>query len=310
MFTLTSRSKTFVVLTGALGLTLVVVFLRHTQERQYFIQEAQRPYLYMNKILAPANKDLVILGDSRALIGLDPAMFTKTRTKEKVLNLAFLNQTIHSDYVDFAVSKLNRDGRKKLLIALTPYNFFNYKNTSSGHAKWAELSYIKKIELKYFSYWLAYLKPFNTLGKNLEITQNIDRTFHENGFVEVSDASDVPSKSVDELLPFYQSFKSNSGAYSNLESLLRRLRSKNIDVYVLNMITGNSHQQAYSLSNIWEPAKIRSIVNDSGAVWVMPKQKLKLEFYDDDHLLGSSAKKYSEAVAKELFSNEEQYELK
>ncbi len=180
---------------------------------------------WARKLRAPADFDLVVVGDSRAYRGLNPDLGQGLRG----FNFAFSNGALTPDYLRTAAAKLRPDGRRILVLAITPHSLTPRAAISNGYVDllrrddW-EIDWAIRAEkgMRWTAPWTAgalgeFLTSFDRNAPN-EAARNPE-TYHSNGWV----SSPLPADPDPDLTIYERDFRGNQVTQKNLEDLYRTI---------------------------------------------------------------------------------------
>lgn len=258
--------------------------------------EDVRPGYWVAKFQAPAKAhDIVIVGDSRAYRGLDPA-----RLPGKALNFGFSGAALEQRYLHEAVNKLRPGGT--LVVAITPHSLTSAAREANAfdairvrHA--ADLALTQLASPGY-----AWTRPYTmsqvaALAKGrvsmLAPASPLER-FYDAGFVASSrpavDSAPATAATYAEML---KSHSVGEMEIMDLAYLLTSYEAQGYRVVVLRLPVSQDVEAAEQMDTSWLKTQIRG----TGLEWFeCPPGKT----YDGSHLTAESAAEVSDALGRYL----------
>lgn len=243
----------------------------------------QSDWIQCQKINQLENAEVIILGDSRAMNGINPEIIG-----DKSLNFSFASNSYTENYLDFVQN--NAKKAKTVITAisiqsLTDYNLsltfnrFREKNCHSAGLFFFHLLnnplQLKNIDNRVEFSWLHLKKSqgYQSLGDQVKSE------------VAIRDYQD-----------HYQRYKFSSLYLDNLFRFEKKLREQNIKVlFILMPSKANKFDFDEKLSGI-NKEKFKQLFLDKKITLLEYPRVHELEFFDGDHFTSESARKFSEWI--------------
>lgn len=262
-------------------------------------ESAQANRFWWNKAHAEHNAyNIVLLGDSRSLRGLSPAVMEEELQEANIYNFAFFAAGLTPGFLDTALQLLDKQASTKILVlGITPYSLTQAAAGNGHFTQWANKSRVEVFGDVYFTSILD-LFPRIIPPDVARWIQGYRRrvVFHEDGWAEC----DVFPLRPEESLASYQSrFQSNSVRKCNIVPLLnavREARDKDVIVYGFRPPTTNAMETIENRYSGFDEASFAVEFEDAGGRWLhVPGDDY--ESYDGSHLSSASARKLSKRLA-------------
>lgn len=270
----------------------IVFVLINTQTMSpKFLQSLREENYWVSKTHSNTKHDLVIVGDSRALRGIDPSYLTSFK---RPLNFAYRSAGLSKSYILDALTRLDKGGI--LLIALTPATLFN-KHLSNEHYYQYKNMAVDEI---FLAKNLKLLMLFSRFEKD-KFKKNkkhfFTKTFHSNGYV-----STLPKRfSLDDGIKSYEKlFKSNKVNYNNLINTFKLLKDKKIKVKAFRMISCREMEQVENNLGKFDINKIKELASTYDVEWLDIPDRFIFKTYDSSHLVPKSAENFSKVLSRLL----------
>ncbi len=168
----------------AVVLSIIIVLILPTPD-----DDANSDFAFwIKKTYSKTKYDIVVCGDSRVYRGISPIdIVSATNTSLTAVNIGYSSGGFSSDYLDFAISKLNPISNNKILIlGVTPHSLtkeaFANKHLNS-FLDLSELSVYKGLYLSSFSKYFTPRKIINITDSN---SDNLLTKNYPSGFVASS----------------------------------------------------------------------------------------------------------------------------
>lgn len=189
------------------------------------------------KVGAEPAYDYVFCGDSRVYRGIDPQVFLKGKRGARAFNFGFSSAGLDTAYLNRAAMLLKPEGRKTLLIAVSPNAFLpsSLNNTHLRH--WSQKDAADLWVKRHLYPLMQNFDPYavSDLYKAFKHEAYYEQFHPESGFV----ASDkTPADSNSALQAYKSQFAREAIDTEAVASFVRQLeafRASGIDIYVFRM---------------------------------------------------------------------------
>lgn len=243
---------------------------------------------FARKLADQRRYDLVIVGDSRAVKGLDPDLLARglgcTAT-----NFGFSGVGLNDDYLKQVTNRLAARRETRILIALTPYSLTVDATRRSDFVTVTAMHWYERATLALSPSLVVRFRPytpmdFQSLASRASVSR-ITQTFHESGWIETQ----APSGGALEAGRLYERLFHNNSVNPELTmNLLRQIRawrSAGVRVYVFRMPADTIVQSVEDRLSEFDWPDLQTDLIAAGAT-VLPVGESRYQTYDGDHLPG------------------------
>lgn len=247
-------------------------------------QELAEESFWINKAHQNKKFDAVILGDSRALRGINPKYLSKY---EDVYNLAFRSASFTKDYLKYGQSILKNGGT--FIIAITPHSFVSLDNPNEHLYEYKNQSF-DEVLIKKNHFLHRLLSPFRDRKFNIRQKPKYDKIFFNNGFV----ATNLKDSNIGQGIEVYKNiFSKRKFDIELFENFLDLARRSGNNYVFFRMPSCLEMEELENSLSIFNENLVKKLVDQSGFKWIGFDNKFNFETYDASHLKPSSAKKFS-----------------
>lgn len=237
--------------------------------------------------------DYVIIGDSRALRGINPSEFELG--KKTVFNFSFRSATLNLDYLR-AAQRLLKTKESIILIALTPHSIVNLDKQNEHFYQYSKVS-MDTVFLRKHYFINKLLSPIKERKFDLKRKSHFTKKFYENGFVSTN--TDKPN--IQKGLDLYKDkFEKVDPDYKMVKDILNYAQIENLQLTFFRM---PSCMQMENIENQYGPFAVTtliSLVNKFRQKWITIKDEFSYTTYDGSHLVPESAQRFSKKLGKQL----------
>lgn len=260
---------------------------------------------FANRKVAPSQKyDIVFLGDSRVLTGINPEFFER-KLNCTAFNAAFTGGGVNAEIYRHTEEKLlssNTDAPRAVIIGITSMNigessrknhrFHQIKSELATHGDGLFSDYIRipfqKIRTKHF--------------KNLFKNEKPTRIPYDNGYLE---RFAVVKKKAQErsILTFriaFQNYKFSQENMQELSEYIRKWKKENITVFAFRPPVNIAMDTLENECKKFDFGLIRQTVEKSGGVWLEVDNRETYNSYDSSHLASAEAIRLSEDLSDKV----------
>ena len=310
-----SAEKIRIVVVAVLALSLLTCIALLRPQDKHGVPESR---FWNRKFSEPATFDVVAAGDSRILYGVDPQAFEDAGLG-KSLNFAFKASPSNEDFYTAATERLSGQGKKILVLGITPLGFTPSSSTSSGFSQKRDdfkastytiptlygdriqtnipaLRFPGAIEQRFQPVKLAEIRRFATGRKN-----PLQETYHPNGWIE--SAHKKPNE--DSALRFYKvRFDGNLPELARIETACKSLAAfieSGVHVFAFKPPVSDSMDELENEKSGFDYADFEKRFSDIGGVWI-DVDAPSFKTYDGSHLESKSAREFSQWLANAIKS--------
>lgn len=307
-----SAEKSRIIIVGVLALCLLAcVALLRPQDR-HGVPETT---FWNGKFSMPANFNVVAVGDSRVLHGINMQAF-EDEGFGKGLNFGFRGASTDSEYFTAAAERFGDRGKKILIVGITPNGFTDNAMASSGFSQkrddyedksseyslkhyfgaFSMPSWYRSIEQRFQPVKLAEISRFASGRKNL-----LQETYHPNGWIE--SAHEKPNE--DYALRFFKvRFDGNPPQPKNIDmacECLKSLIDSGVEVFAFKPPVSDSMTEIETEKSGFDYAAFERKFSELGGVWI-DVDASRFQTYDGSHLISESAREFSQWLATTIGS--------
>lgn len=290
--------KTKLILTLVLACVLLAVIVALRPENSQGVPMTQ---FWNNKFRVASQFDIVAAGDSRVLHGLDMQQLEEAGLGQG-FNFGFRGSPSSPEYISAASDCLSDDGKRILVLGITPNGFTKNAVSTSGFSQkrddfkssWEAPVLWRQIEQKFRPITLADAKRLVTRKRN-----PLQETWHANGWIETSHKK--PNQKL--ALRFYKVRFNGNMAKSDLvdkacESIAQSVRD-GVRVFGFKPPVSTEMTELESEKSGFDYETFVKQFESAGGVWidVDPSQ---FQTYDGSHLHSESATAFSKWIANEI----------
>jgi len=299
MINVSEKTKIVLVCLVAGVATLLLLLIRPVEEHGVPIAS-----FWSKKVTAGAEYDLVAVGDSRVLYGLNPEPFEQLGLGSS-LNFGFRGAPSTDQYHQAAIDKLSDNGKRIFLLGLTPLSFTEYARHSNGFDEITGRYSNQSITPEWFASLQQRFDPM-TLGELARIVRGrvnpLQQTYHSNGWIE--SAHQKPN--LDHALGLYSiQFDGNQALSSNVENcceFLEKCVGQGIEVIGFRMPIPDSMKKLEDERSGLDYRHLAKRFSEIGAKWI-EVDTARFATYDGSHLNHEGAHEFSAWLAGEVQSH-------
>lgn len=269
--------------------------------------EEPRYYDYQ-KLLWKGNSDVIILGDSRSLVGLSPGIMGSELKQLRIRNFAFAGVGYSAQYLAAGETIWDRTcpGTKIALLGITPRAF---RQVSIKSNQFISCSQSLTLPAYCKSRWLGWVKfVWPPLDRPVieQIVFGADQKYYK--AVRYSDGWSEPQAAhidYQESLNAYKHFKADPISDEIMSHFLDKVREwtdQGIHVYGYRPPTCAEME---ALEDDFDEVAFIQTFEKAGGRWISPSEQ-DLSTYDASHLDRTSSRLYSQRVAQSIRISEAQ----
>jgi len=246
--------------------------------------------------------DVVAAGDSRTLYAVNMEPFEKTNLG-RGMNFGFRGAALDSEFLDSAVELLSSDGKKILVLGVTPNAFTANSLASNGfHQKRDEYKDSVSVMPQWWIRLLQQYQPL-TLGELGRLARGkknpLQKTYHPNGWI----ASDHRKPNEDSALRFYKvRFDGNPVQAKLIDAAcqsVKQFREQGIRVFAFKPPVADAMTALENDKSGFVYEEFVEQFTAAGGVW-LDVDPASYSTYDGSHLQSESAVKLSQWLASQI----------
>lgn len=262
--------------------------------------------------LGEGGYDMVVVGDSRALMGVSPAAMRADLPGVDILNFGYLGAGLTADFVEAAVRKVDPSSDEPTLVvsmtprSLTPSAFPNKhfkqelaRPPITGPAP----AFAEKFQ-EAFKPFKPFAREEPAQGPYAPYAQPVESTYREAGWLA---SSGPPTNPRIALRSYTRHFAAGTFDEPNFEKLLEIFSRTHDDGIKVLAFRPPSTKEMVALENRlsgFREGQVRKRLAEVGVTWltIPPKPGRKREYasYDGSHLTPKSAQIFSALLAKQI----------
>ncbi len=295
------RDRTFQSFLLAGYMIICAGFLRQSVLGENFYSGKTPSWFWNDKVHAPAQYDIVILGDSRVYRGVSPESMQKVLSDHKILNFGFSAGGLNPEIYEVAEQKLNPNGKGILVLGVSPLSL-TPKTSPNTHyhtilesdgtrlpisSRFFHPITIRELQNEFFpdtiddihyqeprpNGWVASYRQPKQLEHGIELYQ------------EIFDEEPVSAELINEMIDQVKVWHENDYC-----------------VYAMRPPALNEIVRIENEMGGFDEAAIQAQLQTSGAIWISTDQT-DLETYDGSHLHMDSARRFSQDIAQFIANN-------
>jgi hypothetical protein len=247
---------------------------------------------WINKAHHQKKHDVIIMGDSRALRGINPKELNKV---EDVYNFSFRSATFTNNYLDHASKLLNKGG--VILVALTPHSFTTSRNANEHFYEYKNQS-IDKVFVKKNKILHRLFSPFRDQKFNKNKDHQFNKVFLSNGHVSTDRQGEHFKEGLDVYREIFSKHKFNMTMF---KSFLNYAIKLDLKLVFFRMPSCEEMENIENNLGDFDEGKVTGLVRNNGFIWIDFKEKHSFNTYDASHLRPGSAKRFSHILDVNLF---------
>lgn len=261
---------------------------------------------WVRKTFASANKNIVLMGDSRVYRGLSPAVMQQVLPTAKILNFGYSNGGLNPIMFEAAENKLTSGKTRVIVLGITANALSDYTKENKQYLqelKRPREEVIERLYLAPISYWFSATSPeklkvsFNTQNKAKQ-SWYISK-YHMNGYVE---SDKFPVDTLEAIASYTNDFKNFQVDDKHMDSLFKQVRSWTNKGILVVAYRPPISQPMLDLENSmarYNKNRIAEGIQSAGGHWI-DLQNGSYKTYDGSHIDRPSAKKLSLKIAWEI----------
>jgi hypothetical protein len=290
-----------VLLTGVILIALLNVGLHILKSASGDPKEQEKKFLQC-KINPGQRYDMVLLGDSRCLTGVDPSILEK-RLSLRVYNDSFsgggLNQTIYT-HVQKNILKTSPEKIRAVVFCITPLTL-----SSAGRENKAYYQIIGEMKQKqdlFTQYGSLLFKRIRTREiKAVFRKKKPDYVYHKNGYLERFSIAKAKAQrnGMRQYKVMFSSLTFPEISLKELAEQTRQWRKENIAVFAFYP-PSRPTMEDLERNSAWDWKKTIQVFRDAGGIYLEIDNRDQYNAYDSIHLASGDSKKLSEDLAKKI----------
>jgi len=298
---MSATNKIWASLVVCAGLILVFKFLfREPVKNEQVIQE-----FWIEKTHSSQTFDVAICGDSRIYRGISPNQLEETLDGAlKGINLGYSSAGYSDEYLDFAVSKLDKAAPHRILVlGVTPHSLTKEAFKNEHFHSFKDLGPFELFKTRYLSPVLTYFqvyKPSNVIRGSKE---TFLEDYHEDGWVASSRINADTSEALASYQKIFSGYQVEAAEVNSFLEKVSKLTANGVQVVAFRPPTTAAMRAMEDSLSGFDEAFVQAELQKRSVTWVELRPS-DFESYDGSHLHHNSAKELSRIIGlrlKELY---------
>ncbi len=254
--------------------------------------------------------DIVVLGDSRALVDVSPATMQETLPDARILNYAFGAVGYTESYFKMAEELLDKTSEHPTVaLGITPLSLTRSSPQDNGFLSYVVEGNTLKLgsrfaTLRRFFMPISTRELINTFGPD-DMAYHEYTHYHRTGWVE---ASTVPEDPSENMATYAVLFKPNRRGPTRRDVAdliidgITRWTARGIRVYGFRPPTCEAMLALERAQAHWDADEFIGRFEAAGGIWLTFDEEA-YHTYDNSHLDGESAKRFSADLAAQIVAD-------
>ena len=244
---------------------------------------------FLDKLTHSQKHDVLLLGDSRIYVGLNPSAFESALPGKSCYNYGFSALGFSDDYFIQADLLLKKPARgSTIVLGIDATSLIEHSVRYNAFEDVRELSSLESMQLRLFQHiWM---------GRDPIRRQH---EFRSNGWVPVQPVPFEPTEDLKLYQTAYQNQMCSEVILQTICKWIQKWHAENVTVLALRMPTTNSVFRVECERLGYHPEHVKSELEKAGAVW-LDLPNTDTESYDGSHLGALAAERISKVVANQL----------
>ena len=302
--TITVRGRVRFVATLALACAMIAAFAAFRTDEVTL--DAAEQMLSTERLEWRHCCDTVIIGDSRAQLGLSPAEIEAILPGSTVRNFGFGSAPLADPYIARAEELFVPDGPRRMIVCVSP-RALTHQAQEQNLFQMLNETHEQQRALLEEPFMVGPLRPVNLAEVKLRIFGGDDdgkRTWelHPDGWVAVSMDPPDPQDTIPEYRELFAKQQVSPEAIDAFLARVQRWREEDVRVYGLRMpVTQEMAEIEDSGSGLdWTSFAERFVA--AGGVWL--DVEMTYASFDGSHLCEESAREFSREIARRMAAHE------
>lgn len=311
LFIFNSENRIFLTLLSAvsllipLGLLNIAIYINSV--RNNVGTDAQTDF-WNRKVVPEKKYDLIFLGDSRVLTGIDPAVF-ENRLNCSAYNAAFagggLCEKIFRHTSQNLLSGKSICNSRVVVVGITPLTM------SKDARKNSQFELLKnKLQKKSGNTFSEYVRiPFKKIRskriKEFFKRSASTRIYHKNGYLErfAKVSKKAQQSSLHTYTVFFKNYQYSYRSINELCHWIRQWNKEGITVFAFRPPVNKAMDSLEDESGKFNFSTVRKVVEQAGGIWLFVDKRDKYNSYDSSHLASAEAARLSRDLADKIRSH-------
>lgn len=251
--------------------------------------------------------DIVLLGDSRTLIGVSPAAMQEALPNARILNYAFGKVGYVESYLLMVEELLDKTSEQPaVVLGITPLSLTHSSWQTNGFLTYIVEGNTTKLgsrfaTLRHFFMPITTRELINTLGPDDKAVHKY-RHWHRNGWLEAYDVPEDPRESMEDYATIFGPDRQGPTRREVADLVIDAIlgwTARGIRVYGFRSPTSEAMVALEGNQAHWDPDEFIGRFEAAGGSWLTFDEDA-YHAYDNHHLDSESAKRFSADLAAKI----------
>jgi hypothetical protein len=255
--------------------------------------------------------DMVLMGDSRAYIGVSPEAMRQALPGRTILNFGFSGSGYSQEYLQRARSVLREDGSRIIVLGITPHSltsgalnrngFIQTMKDFGSKKEWGAAEDLRA-SLGVLAEPMTFENAVNAMVHWNKVRPHTN-DYRPDGWVSVQKMRDDYGQVLKDYIAMFENDKAQPAIIDGLLQQVRQWRKEGVRVYAFRVPTS---PQMYALENRisdFDEKGFSSGLEQAGGVWISMEQTAYHSF-DGSHLRSDAAIQLSLDLGRKIAASE------
>ena len=260
---------------------------------------------FTNRKVFPSQKyDIIFLGDSRVLTGINPEFFER-KLNCTAFNAAFAGGGVNGQLYRHTAEKLlsnNTNAPRAVVIGITPLTM-GQRARNNHQITQTKKEFASQNNSVLFEYIQIPFQKIRTKYVKALFKKKVYTTIpYENGYLErfAKVSKKAQENSINTYRLFFKNYQFSQESLQELSEYIRIWKKENVTVFAFRPPTNISMDTLENESGKCDFSLIQRTVEKSGGVWLEVNERETYNSYDSSHLTSTEAKRLSEDLSEKI----------
>ena len=260
---------------------------------------------WMNKTFPNQKHNIVVGGDSRTYRGISIDAIEEELTDDLIgINLGYASTGFNAEYLDFLVSNLPDDGKKILVLALTPHSLTDEAVKNEKYLEYKDAGKFEQIKARYFTSLTKHFATFSpsNLIDQLRNSQPNEAYYQEYTPKGWTKSYRLPEDSLTALSIYdniFSKYQVNPKLVDTLYLKVEEYRKKGISIVAFRIPTYPELHELENKMSGFNEADIKNNLVLRGCTWI-DLNPSEFHTYDGSHLHYKSAEHLTKCIGQTI----------
>lgn len=256
---------------------------------------------WLQKTFQSEDKNVIVAGDSRIYRGVSTeALITETALDLKGANLGYSSAGFSKEYLDFVVSKFDKDSAQKyLLLGVTPHSLTLEAFKNEHWHQFKDYSKAEVWKMKYLNPLLSAFSPVKPSEVWTANNNSYHQVYHKDGWIASNKESATPQDGYESYKKTFSKYKVSDVAVSSFLQSIAMLQGSGIKIVAFRPPSSTILRKLENQISGFDEAYMKTSLENLGVHWWHFEDD-NYHAYDGSHLHYDSAKKFSQQLGERL----------